>query len=70
MKSIINIIFIVGLCLVIIGYYENNINNPIKQIEYRYIPKNYIEYQMEDQNLTNKYSDLFNNNTLWIRYPF
>ena len=70
MKSIILILFIIGISLIIIGYYEHIKLNPLKKIEYRYIPRDYMEDQMVDQNLRNKYSDLFNRSNTWTRYPF
>ena len=54
MKSIILILFIIGISLIIIGYYEHMQLNPVNKIEYRYIPRNYLEDQMADQNLRKK----------------
>uniref|UniRef100_A0A6C0EIV4 Uncharacterized protein n=1 Tax=viral metagenome TaxID=1070528 RepID=A0A6C0EIV4_9ZZZZ len=70
MKSIILILFIIGISLIIIGYYEHMQLNPVNKIEYRYISRNYLEDQMADQNLRNKYSDLFNRTGVWSGYPF
>ena len=70
MRSLFLILFIIGIVLVIIGYYENNKPNSIDKIEYRYIPRNYLEEQMFNTNLKNKYSDLFDKSSIWSTYPF
>ncbi len=69
MKSFILILFIIGLCLMILGYTENYKNCPLPKIEYRYIPRNFYEEQIADSNLKNLYSDMFNKQEAWSRYP-
>ena len=70
MRSLFLILFMTGLVLLIIGYYENNKASPIDKIEYRYIPRVYLEEQMLNTNLKNKYSDLFDKSSIWSTYPF
>tara|TARA_B100000925_G_scaffold26247_2_gene17661 strand:+ start:3853 stop:4155 length:303 start_codon:yes stop_codon:yes gene_type:complete len=69
MKSLILLLFIAGLMFIIIGYMENYKNCPLPKIEYRYIPRNFYEEQIEQQNLKNTYSDMFNKSDTWARYP-
>jgi len=69
MKSFILILFIIGLCLMILGYTENYKNCPLPKIEYRYIPRNFYEEQITDNNLKSLYSDMFNKQEAWGKYP-
>ena len=69
MKSIILLMFIVGLVSITIGYVQNYRNCPPPQIEYRYIPRNFYEEQVSTQNLKNFYSDMFNAPSVWDMYP-
>ena len=68
MKSLILIIFIVGLVFVVIGYTENYKKCPLPKIEYRYIPRNFYEEQVTEHNLKNMYSDMFNKPDTWQNY--
>jgi len=70
MRSLFLILFIIGIVLIIIGYYENNKPSPVDKIEYRYIPRVYLEDQMLNMNLKKKYSDLFDKSSIWSTYPF
>ena len=70
MRSLFLILFIIGVVLIIIGYYENNKLNSVDKVEYRYIPRVYLEDQMLNMNLKNKYSDLFDKSSIWSTYPF
>ena len=69
MKSIILILLIVGLLLMVKGYTENYKNCPLPKIEYRYIPRNFYEEQITENNLKSLYSDMFNKSSTWSKYP-
>ena len=69
MKSIILILLIVGLMLMVKGYTENYKNCPLPKIEYRYIPRNFYEEQITENNLKSLYSDMFNKPDTWSKYP-
>lgn len=62
-------LFIAGLVFMIMGYMENHKKCPPPRVEYRYIPRNFYEEQVTEQNLTNTYSDMFNKAETWNRYP-
>lgn len=68
MKSLILILFIVGLILVVVGYTENYKKCDIPKVEYRFIPRNFYEEQVTEHNLKNMYSDMFNKSDTWQTY--
>ena len=70
MKSIVFIIFIIGIIFITIGYTQNYNKCPPPQIEYRYIPRSFYEEQITSMNLKNFYSDVFNQPSTWSTYPF
>ena len=69
MKSLILIFFIIGIVLITKGYMENHSKCPLPLIEYRYIPRNFYEEQITENNLKNMYSDMFNAPDTWAKYP-
>ena len=69
MKSISIFLLIAGLVLLIVGYYENKQNCPNKQIEYRYIPRQFYEEQVSSTNLKSLYSDMFDKASVWQKFP-
>lgn len=70
MKSIILLIFITGIIFFIHGYYKQFNKFNLKKIQYRYIPKNLYDQQMESVDLKKLYSDMFNKKNTWSTYPF
>ena len=70
MKSIIIIMFIIGLLLLVSGYIEKKNNCPAPKIEYRYIPRSFYEEQISSNDLKKTYSDMFNEPSTWSTYPF
>lgn len=69
MKSIIFILFIIGIVMITVGYMENYKKCPLPKIEYRYIPRSFYEEQVSSVNLKNLYSDMFNEPDSWSKYP-
>lgn len=63
------ILFIIGTIMIVKGYVEQFKNCPLPKIEYRYIPRNFYEEQINSVNLKNYYSDLFDEPETWQRYP-
>ncbi len=55
--------------LMVKGYTENYKNCPLPKIEYRYIPRNFYEEQITENNLKSLYSDMFNKPDTWSKYP-
>ena len=70
MKSIILILFIIGIIFITIGYTQNYSQCPAPKIEYRYVPRSFFEEQITSINLKKYYSDVFNQPSTWATYPF
>jgi len=69
MKSIAILLLIFGLLCLVMGYYEIKQNCPTRKIEYRYIPRQFYEEQLSENNLKNLYSDMFDKASTWQKYP-
>ena len=65
MKSIIILIFIVGLVMVVSGFYKQNLKCPKPQIVYRYVPKTFEEEQENPPSVLKMFSGLFNDPSAW-----
>ena len=50
------------------GIYEEKIKAIMKnkRIEYRFIPRTYLEEQLEDSNVSGKISNIFNKESPWF----
>ena len=70
MKSLIIIIFIIGIVFVFVGYSEKKYHCPSPKIEYRYIPRSFYEEQVTGSDLKNIYSNIFDKPSIWSSYPF
>ena len=70
MKSLILILFIIGLVLIFTGYTKNQYHCSEPKIEYRYIPRSFYEEQITTTNLKNLDSDMFDKQSTWSSYPF
>ena len=70
MRAIINIIFIIGIICITVGYMQNYTNCLPPKIEYRYVPRTFFEEQTTNVNLRKLYSDMFNESSTWSTYPF
>tara|TARA_Y100000991_G_C21951411_1_gene339975 strand:- start:140 stop:412 length:273 start_codon:yes stop_codon:yes gene_type:complete len=69
MKSLSILLLIIGLLLIISGYYKKIYKCPPTKIEYRYIPRNFYEEQNSETNLKSVYRDMFDNSSIWSKYP-
>jgi hypothetical protein len=68
MKTLILFLFIIGVFLIMHGIYEQKIKalEKNKRIEYRFIPRTYIEEQLEDSNVSGKMANIFNKESPWF----
>ncbi len=68
MKSIILLLFVIGIVLLTIGYQKQLMTSfkTEKIIEYRFIPRSIYDEQFEPINLTQTYSDMFKANDVFI----
>jgi len=64
MKSLIIILFFVGIILTIIGYYQGKNNCPINKIKYKFIPKTIEEDQAYPQSVYKMYQKMFSQPSL------
>lgn len=69
MKSIAFLLLIIGLFMIVVGYFKDKDNCDEKKIEYRYIPRNFSDEQNTTPDLKNLYSDMFNNAEVRSKYP-
>lgn len=69
MKSIIIIIFIIGLIFLISGYIKTNFKCPGPKIEYRYVPQTFYNEQITKTDLKKLYGSMFNQTSVWQTYP-
>lgn len=61
MKSIILLLFVIGICLVTTGYQKKVLKNYEikKQVEYRFIPRNIYDEQLGNPQVVKSFSDMF-----------
>ena len=59
MKSIVLLIFLIGIILIVIGYTKTTDKCPPPKIEYRFIPRNFYEEQLQPNNITVQFNDMF-----------
>lgn len=59
MKSIVLLMFLTGIILIVIGYTKTNDKCPPPKIEYRFIPRNLYQQQLEPSNITSQFNDMF-----------
>ena len=69
MKSIIIIIFIIGLIFLVSGYIKTNFKCPGPKIEYRYVPQTFYNEQTSKTDLKKLYGNMFNQTSVWQTYP-
>ena len=70
MKALVLFLFIVGIVMIVMGYTREVSKNENTKIEYRYIPRNQYEEQMQSTNVTSIFSNMFDNKSVWSTYPF
>ena len=68
MKSFIVFLLFVGTFLVMQGIYDQKLKviEKTKRIEYRFIPRTYLEEQLSDTNLAGKMSSMFGTSNPWF----
>ena len=69
MKSIAFLLLIIGLLMIVSGYFKDKDNCDEKKIEYRYIPRNFSDEQNSTTNLKDLYSDMFTKSEVRSKYP-
>ena len=67
MKSIVLLLFFIGLMFIILGYQKQLNVLPNPKIEYRYIPRTFYDEQLSSGNVLKQFSSLFDNENPWIK---
>jgi hypothetical protein len=66
MKSIVILLFIVGVVMVLAGYTRQYSICPNPKIEYRYIPRTFYDEQLSSQNVLKQFGSMFQDENPWI----
>jgi hypothetical protein len=66
MKSIIILIFLIGISMVLVGYTRQYTFCPNPRIEYRYIPRTFFDEQLSSGNVLKQFSSMFERQNPWI----
>jgi hypothetical protein len=68
MKAFVLFFFVLGLFLIMHGMYEEKIRaiQKDKRIEYRFIPRTYLEEQLADTNVSGKMASMFTKESPWF----
>lgn len=68
MKPVVVFLFVVGVFFIMHGIYEQKIKDieKNKRIEYRFVPRTYLEEQMTDANVYGKMSNMFTKESPWF----
>jgi hypothetical protein len=67
MKSIIILLFIIGVSMVLVGYTRQYSICPNPRIEYRYIPRTFYDEQLSNENVLKQFSSMFEDTNPWIK---
>jgi len=67
MKSIIILIFIIGVIMVLVGYTRQYSICPNPRIEYRYIPRTFYDEQLSSENVLKQFSSMFEDTNPWVK---
>ena len=70
MKTIVLFLFIIGIVMIVVGYTREVSKVENTKIEYRYIPRNQYEDQMQSDSVSTIFSSMFDNQSVWNTYPF
>ncbi len=67
MKSVILLCIFIGAFLIITGIYEEKLKiaQNTKKVEYKFIPRTYLEEQLSNDDLSLKLADTFNFESPW-----
>ena len=67
MKSIVILLFMVGVIMILVGYTRQYSICPNPRIEYRYIPRTFYDEQLSSQNVLKQFSSMFEEQNPWIK---
>ena len=67
MKSIVILLFMVGVIMILVGYTRQYSICPNPRIEYRYIPRTFYDEQLSSGNVLKQFSGMFEDENPWIK---
>jgi hypothetical protein len=70
MRPFVILLIFIGVIMITSGYVKQKAEEKPPLIEYRYIPRNFIDEQESTINLKNFYSTMFDDESVWDTYPF
>lgn len=59
MKLLVIVLFVIGITLVLNGYYRNTMQCPSERIVYRYIPKSFAQEQLDSVKVSDIFQPMF-----------
>jgi hypothetical protein len=67
MKSIVLLLFQLGIIMIVMGYYREYSKCPNPIIEYRFIPRTFYDEQLSTPNLMKQFSSMFEDETVFLK---
>jgi hypothetical protein len=67
MKSIVLLLFFIGIVSIIVGYQKQKQICPKPIIEYRYIPRTFYDEQLSAGNVLKQFSSIFEEDNPWVK---
>lgn len=68
MKSLVFLLLMIGVVFIAIGYVRSNQQCPPRKIEYRYIPKTFIDEQNNQTPVLSIFGNMFQKSSPWQEY--
>lgn len=68
MKAFLLTLLFIGVCIIIIGVIRSQIHCPPPTIEYRYVPRTFVEEQEDPTPVTEIFHKMFLEPTPWISH--
>ena len=66
MKSIVILLFLIGVVMIMVGYTRQYSICPNPRIEYRYIPRTFYDEQLSSENVLKQFSSMFQDTNQWL----
>lgn len=69
MKSIVLLLFVIGIMMITIGYHQELLKNQKTKtiVEYRYIPRTFYEDQLQPANVHQTFHDMFKKDSIFFQ---
>lgn len=67
MKSIVLLLFIIGVIFIAIGYYKDNQQCPPPIVQFRYVPRTFEQEQSLEQPILSTFGSMFKDNSAWMK---